>query len=126
MPVFVTLTTFLLASKARAVEAVKPDSVVVPAIFAVVPTNNAFAMPTPPAVMIEPVVVLVASVTRLLLMPAANGILAVATVWPSFVIAVDRPVPRSAVKALKAVDEITVPVTTGWPELLMLKVPEPL
>ena len=97
-----------------------------PATFKVVPTNNALAMPTPPAVMIEPVVVFVASVTRLLLMPAANGILAVATVWPSFVIAVDRPVPRSAVKALKAVDEITVPVTTGWPALLMLKVPEPL
>jgi len=35
-------------------------------------------------------------------------------------------VPRSAVKALKAVDAMTVPVTTGWPELLMLKVPEPL
>jgi hypothetical protein len=42
---------------------------VVPAIFAVVPTYNAFAIPTPPAVMIEPVVVLVASVTKLLLMP---------------------------------------------------------
>jgi hypothetical protein len=77
-------------------------------------------------VIIEPVVVLVESVTRLLLMPAANGILAVATVWPSLVRAVDKPVPRSAVKALKAVDEMTVPVTTGWPALLMLKVPEPL
>jgi hypothetical protein len=39
---------------------------------------------------------------------------------------VDKPVPRSAVKALKAVDEMTVPVTTGWPALLILKVPEPL
>jgi len=39
---------------------------------------------------------------------------------------VDKPVPRSAVKALKGVDAMTVPVTTGWPELLMLKVPEPL
>ena len=97
-----------------------------PATFKVVPTYNAFAMPAPPAVMIEPVVVLVASVTRLLLMPYANGILAVATVCPSFVIAVDRPVPRSAVRALKAVDEMTVPVTTGWPDVLMLKVPEPL
>jgi len=76
--------------------------------------------------MIEPVVVLVASVTRLLLMPAANGILAVAVVWPSFVIAVDRPVPRSAVRALNAVEEMTVPVTTGWPDVLMLKVPLPL
>ena len=97
-----------------------------PATFKVVPTYNAFAIPTPPAVMIEPVVVLVASVTRLLLMPAANGILAVAVVCPSFVIAVDRPVPRSAVKALKAVEEMTVPVTTGWPAVLMLKVPLPL
>jgi hypothetical protein len=101
-------------------------NVVVPAIFAVVPTNNAFATPTPPAVMIEPVAVLVASVTRLLLMPAANGILAVVVVCPSLVIAVDKPVPRSAVKALKGVDAMTVPVTTGWPELLMIKVPEPL
>ena len=106
--------------------AVTPASVVVPAIFAVVPTYNAFAIPTPPAVMIEPVVVLVASVTRLLLMPCANGILAVATVCPSFVIAVDRPVPRSAVKALKAVEEMTVPVTTGWPAVFILKVPLPL
>ena len=91
-----------------------------------VPTYKDFAIPTPPAVMIEPVVVFVASVTRLLLMPAANGIRAVAVVCPSFVIAVDRPVPRSEVKALKAVDEMTVPVTTGWPAVLMLKVPLPL
>ena len=97
-----------------------------PATFKVVPTNNAFATPTPPAVMTEPVVVLVESVTRLLLMPAANGMRWVVTVWPSFVIAVDRPVPRSAVSALKSVDEMTVPVTTGWPLLLTLKVPEPL
>ena len=107
-------------------EALIAAIVVVPAIFAVVPTNSALATPMPPAVMIEPVVVLVASVTRLLSMPAANGMRWVATVWPSFVIAVDRPVPRSAVSALKAVDEMTVPVTTGWPLLLMLKVPEPL
>jgi hypothetical protein len=97
-----------------------------PVTFKVVPTYNAFAMPTPPAVMIEPVVVLVASVTRLLLMPCANGILAVAVVCPSFVIAVDRPVPRSEVKALKAVEEMTVPVTTGWPAVLMFKVPLPV
>jgi hypothetical protein len=31
------------------------------------------------------------------------------------VIAVDRPVAKSDVRALKAVDEITVPVTTGCP-----------
>jgi len=32
---------------------------------------------------------------------------------PSFVRAVDKPVARSAVSALNAVDEMTVPVTTG-------------
>ena len=101
-------------------------SVATPEMDAVVPTNNAFATPMPPAVMIDPVVVLVESVTRLLLMPAANGMRWVVTVWPSFVIEVDRPVPKSAVSALKSVDEMTVPVTTGWPALFMLKVPEPL
>ena len=40
--------------------------------------------------------------------------------------AVDRPVPRSAVRALKAVEEMTVPVTTGWPAVFILKVPLPL
>ena len=103
-----------------------PANVDAPVTFKVVPTYNAFAIPTPPAVMIEPVVVLVASVTKLLLMPCANGILAVAVVCPSFVIAVDRPVPRSEVKALKAVEEMTVPVTTGWPAVFILKVPLPL
>jgi hypothetical protein len=39
---------------------------------------------------------------------------------------VDRPVARSAVSALKTLLEMTVPVTTGWPVLLMLKVPLPL
>ena len=102
------------------------DSVTAPVTFKVVPTNSAFAIPTPPAVMTEPVVVLVESVTKLLLMPAAKGILTVATVCPSFVMAVVRPVPRSAVSALKAVDEMTVPVTTGWPAVLMTKVPLPL
>ena len=119
----------LISTFARVANPVTPRvelRVVAPEMDAVVPTNNAFATPMPPAVMIDPVVVLVASVTRLLLMPAANGIRWVATVWPSFVIAVDRPVPRSAVSALKSVDEMTVPVTTGWPLLLTLKVPEPL
>ena len=36
VPVLVTLTTFLLASRARAVEAVRPDSVVVPDALSVV------------------------------------------------------------------------------------------
>jgi hypothetical protein len=40
--------------------------------------------------------------------------------------AVERPVARSAVRALNAVDEITVPETTGWPAVLIKNVPEPL
>jgi hypothetical protein len=51
-----------------------------PAILAVVPTNSALATPTPPAVMIEPDVVLVESVTRLELIPAAKGMRAVVVV----------------------------------------------
>ena len=100
--------------------------VAAPAKLDVVPTNKALAIPTPPAVMIEPVVVLVASVTRLELMPCAKGIRAVVVVCPSFVMAVLRPVPKSAVSALKAVLEMTVPETTGWPVVLMTNVPEPL
>jgi hypothetical protein len=50
----------------------------------------------------------------------------VVVVCPSFVIAVYRPVARSAVRALNAVDDMTVPVTTGWPVLLIRKVPLPL
>jgi hypothetical protein len=76
--------------------------------------------------MIEPVVALVASVTSVELMPCAKGTRTVVVVCPSFVIAVDRPVARSAVSALNAVDEMTVPVTTGWPLLLIWKTPEPL
>jgi hypothetical protein len=63
--------------------------------------------------MIEPVVVLVESVTRVELIPCAKGIRAVAAVCPSLVMAVLRPVAKSAVSALKAVLEMTVPVTTG-------------
>ena len=43
---------------------------------------------------------------------------------PSFSMQVDSPVAMSAVKALKTVDEIVVPVTTGWPVELIEKVPE--
>jgi hypothetical protein len=50
----------------------------------------------------------------------------VVVVCPSFVIAVDKPVARSAVSALNAVDDMTVPVTTGWPAEFMENVPEPL
>jgi hypothetical protein len=50
----------------------------------------------------------------------------VGVVWPSFVIQVERPVAISAVKALKTVAEATVLATTGCPEELMTKVPEPL
>ena len=84
-----------------------------PPKLAVVPTYRALAIPTPPAVMIEPVVVLVESVTRLELMPRANGIRAVVAVCPSFVIAVLRPVAKSAVSALNTELEMDVPVTTG-------------
>jgi hypothetical protein len=80
----------------------------------------------PPAVIIEPVVADVASVTSVELTPCANGTRAVVVVCPSFVIAVDRPVAKSAVRALNAVDDMTVPVTTGWPAVLMLNVPLPL
>jgi hypothetical protein len=90
-------------------------AVIVPAKLLVVPTNRAFCVDIPPAVMIEPVVLDVASVTSVELMPAANGTRTVVVVCPSFVIAVDKPVARSAVSALNAVDEMTVPVTTGWP-----------
>jgi hypothetical protein len=90
----------------------------VPAKLLVVPTNRAFCVDIPPAVMIEPVVLDVASVVRVELMPCAKGTRTVVVVCPSFVIAVDKPVARSAVSALNAVDEMTVPVTTGWPALL--------
>ena len=42
-----------------------------------------------------------------------SGMFPVTTVWPSLVIAVLRPVARSAVSALNAVDVMVVPVTTG-------------
>jgi hypothetical protein len=63
--------------------------------------------------MIEPVVVLVESVTSVELIPAANGIRAVVAVCPSFVMAVLRPVAKSAVSALNVLEDITVPETTG-------------
>jgi hypothetical protein len=85
----------------------------VPAKLLVVPTNRAFWQLIPPAVMIEPVVVDVASVVSVELMPCAKGTRAVVVVCPSFVIAVDKPVAKSAVSALNAVDDMTVPVTTG-------------
>jgi hypothetical protein len=59
-------------------------------------------------------------------MPNANGILAVVVVCPSFVIAVLKPVPRSAVRELKVDELITVPVTTGCPVELITNVPLPL
>jgi hypothetical protein len=54
------------------------------------------------------------------------GILAVGVVCPSLVRAVVRPVPRSAVRRLNAVELMTVPLTTGCPALFMLNVPLPL
>jgi len=76
--------------------------------------------------MIEPVVALVASVVSVELMPNANGTRTVVAVCPSLVTHVDSPVARSAVSALNAVDEMTVPVITGWPLELIWNVPEPL
>ena len=101
-------------------------AVIVPAKLLVVPTHRAFCVDMPPAVMIEPVVADVASVTSVDDTPCANTIRAVVVVCPSFVIAVDRPVARSAVSALNAVDDMTVPVITGWPLELIWKTPEPL
>ena len=101
-------------------------AVIVPAKVLVVPTHRAFCIEIPPAVMIEPVVADVASVTSVDDTPCAKVIRAVVVVCPSFVIAVDRPVARSAVSALNAVDEMTVPVTTGWPLEFIWKVPLPL
>jgi hypothetical protein len=49
-------------------------------MLAVVPTYKALATPIPPAVMIDPVVVLDESVARLELIPAANGIRTVVVV----------------------------------------------
>jgi hypothetical protein len=74
----------------------------------------------------EPVVADVASVVSVELMPCANRMREVVVVCPSFVIAVDKPVAKSAVSALNAVDDMTVPVTTGWPLLLTTNVPLPL
>jgi hypothetical protein len=92
VPVLVTLTRPLEASVATAVEAVKlenigcalkvatPPRVTAPAKLDVVPTYSALAIPTPPAVMIEPVEMLDESVARLELIPAANGMRAVVVV----------------------------------------------
>jgi len=63
--------------------------------------------------MIEPVVVEVESVVRLELIPMMKGTRTVVAVCPSLVMAVDRPVAKSAVRALKTVEEMVVPVTTG-------------
>jgi hypothetical protein len=138
VPVLVTLTKFLDASVATALDAVSaektgfvlnvaaPVTPNVPTTVAFVPTNKALAIPIPPAVKIEPVEPLLVSVVRLELMPCANGIRTVVAVCPSFVIAVDKPLAKSAVSALNAELLITVPVTTGWPEVLIWNVPEPL
>jgi hypothetical protein len=99
---------------------------VAPTNLLVVPTQRAFWVLMPPAVIIEPVVADVASVVRVDEMPRENKMRAVVVVCPSFVIAVVSPVARSAVSALNAVDDMIVPRITGWPLLLITKVPEPL
>jgi hypothetical protein len=107
------------ASVNTGLEAVKLDKigcavrVVTPAILAVVPTNKALAIPTPPAVMIEPVETLEESVVRLEVNPWAKVIRAVVVVCPSLVIAVVKPVAKSEVRELNAEDDMTVPATTG-------------
>jgi hypothetical protein len=74
------------ASVNTGLEAVKLErigwavNVTTPAILAVVPTYRALAIPTPPAVIIDPVVVLEESVTKVEEIPAANGMRAVAVV----------------------------------------------
>ena len=131
-PVMVGLTSdalldsTILPVPVTALERVTPPYVKAPASVVVVPTHRAFCVDIPPAVKIEPVVADVASVTSVELMPCANRMREVVVVCPSFVIAVDRPVAKSAVSALNAVDDMTVPVTTGWPAVVMLNVPEPL
>jgi hypothetical protein len=126
VPVFVTLTSFLDASVATALDAVSAEKTGLALNVAVPPTKRLLVIPTPPAVKIEPVEPLVVSVVRLELMPCANGIRTVVAVCPSFVIAVDKPVAKSAVSALNAELLMTVPVTTGCPEVLIWNVPEPL
>jgi hypothetical protein len=101
-------------------------NVAAPATFINPPIHAALVTPRPPEVSRDPVEMLVASVARVELTPPANGIRAVVVVWPSFVIAVDNPVAKSAVRELKVDELITVPVTTGWPVELMTNVPLPL
>ena len=102
------------------------ESVAAPAMFAVVPTYKALAIPTPPEVMMEPVPTEVESVVSVELIPAIKGMREVVVVCPSLVMAVDRPVPKSAVSVLKVVELMTVPATTGCPAVLIKNVPEPL
>ena len=123
----VTLWRFAMEVLKSVVEAaVTVPSAAKPLNVRLVPTHSAFCVDIPPAVIMEPVVADVASVVRVELMPCANRMRAVVVVCPSFVIAVDRPVAKSAVSALNAVDDMTVPVTTGWPLLLIWNVPLPL
>jgi hypothetical protein len=108
------------------VMATAPPSVTAPAILAVVPTYKAFAQPIPPEVIMEPVPTEVESVVSVEDIPAIKGMREVVVVCPSLVMAVDRPVPRSAVSVLKVVELMTVPVTTGCPAVFIKNVPEPL
>ena len=92
---------------------IPPVLVIKPVTVAVVPTNNALAIPTPPEVMMDPVPTEVLSVVSVEDIPAIKGMREVVVVCPSLVMAVDSPVPRSAVSVLKVVELMTVPVTTG-------------
>jgi len=126
VPVFVTLTSPFDASVATALDAVKLVKIGCALKFAIPPTYRFLAIPTPPSVIIDPVLIDEESVTKVDLSPCAKGICTVVTVCPSLVIAVLKPVAKSLVRELKAVDEMTVPVTTGCPLVLIWNVPEPL
>jgi hypothetical protein len=113
VPVLVTLTKPLEASVATALEAVRLVKIGCALNDAIPPTYRFLAIPTPPAVMIEPVETLEESVVKLDVNPWAKVIRAVVVVCPSLVMAVVSPVAKSLVKELNAEDDMTVPATTG-------------
>src|SRR2546423_233755 len=88
--------------------------------------TKAFAQLMPPDEIMEPVVALVASVVNCELIPNRNGMRAVVTVCPSFAMQVDKPVSNSRRQLFITVDEITVFVTTGIPDVVEVNVPVPL
>ena len=100
--------------------------VAAPATFISPPIHAALVTPKPPEVSRDPVEMLVASVTRVELIPAANVIRAVVVVCPSLVIAVESPIARSAVNELIVAERFRAKGTKGMPALLITNVPLPL